>query len=508
MRRSKHTLTATDRRLHPVSMLYFLTHSGKELAGLLPLIPVCIVLANNLFGEEVNRLFLTGVIITNAIILLIVLAWLRWRRFLYRVEQGVLYIEHGLWIRQKLWISKERISSLDTSISIYDRLFGLIRLKVETAGGNDEPEAVLSSITVAEAARIQAMLGLPSDINIPCIDESRHKLAPHSEADVLSHEELRMSLSRTLIMTLARGKLLVIWFVIAGGGLKLWDQWLRDTSAWAFIYDRLMLANMAGMITIYVILTWILAFMTTFFLDYGFRLEVDGDKITIERGFLEKKRKVIKTSRIQAVRVTENVLHQIFGMVSVRIVMSGSSEEDKKTVDLFPLVRVSELPSLLNRVLPDFTLPKAWNLVSKKGYGNYVVFPSLVCLIATAAAIVLLPTDWRWLVLFFPIVVWWRGVLEFKNAAWSQEGGEQLAIRFGSFSRQQVLIPRSRVQWHRSTQTLFQEGKQIATLRVNVASSKSGAVFLLRHAPVTDVHKLFDWLSFTRKRSEQWDVSK
>ncbi|MEI0736790.1 PH domain-containing protein [Paenibacillus sp. JTLBN-2024] len=502
MRRSKHSPIETGRRLHPVSMLYFLAHSGKELAGLLPLIPVCILLTNDLFGKEVNRFFLTAAIVIAAMILLIGLAWLRWRRFLYRVEQGVLYIEHGLWVRRKLWISKERISSLDTSISIYDRIFGLVRLKVETAGGNDEPEAVLSSITAAEAVRIQAMLGLPNDAGIPSVNESRQSLATHSEANALSHGEWRMSLGHTLIMTMVQGKLLVIWLVLAGGGLKLWDQWLRGTSAWAYIYDRLMLASIPGMIAIYVILTWMIALIATFFLEYGFRLKVHGDSITIERGFLEKKRKVIKTNRIQAVRVTENVLHRLFGMASVRIVMSGSSEEDKKTVDLFPLVCGSEIPPLFNRALPGFTLPKTWNRVSKKGYGNYVVFPFLVCLLAAAVAVVSLPTSWRWFVLFIPIIVWWRRRVGIQEGRMVTGGRRPVCHSVRKFHETASAHPRSKVQWHRSTQTLFQEGKQIATLRVHVASSKSGAVFLLRHAPVTDVHKLSDWLSFSRKQSE------
>ncbi|UUZ92007.1 PH domain-containing protein [Paenibacillus sp. P25] len=159
MRRSEHEPMTSGRRLHPVSMIYFILRSGKELSGLLPLIPVCILLGDRLLGQDISRFLLTALIIGAAAILLITFAWLRWRRFMYRVEQGLLYIEHGLWVRKKLWIPRERIQSMNTTLSLYDRIFGLIRLEVETAGGDGKPEAVLSSISAAEAARIQEALG-------------------------------------------------------------------------------------------------------------------------------------------------------------------------------------------------------------------------------------------------------------------------------------------------------------------------------------------------------------
>lgn len=123
-----------NRRLHPVSILYFLIHSGKELAGLLPLIPFCIFLIHRVFGKEIDRIVLTACVIAAAAVMLIVFAWLRWRRFVYRVEDGVLYMEHGLWVRRKLWITKERIQSLNITVSLYDRMFGLVRLEMETSG--------------------------------------------------------------------------------------------------------------------------------------------------------------------------------------------------------------------------------------------------------------------------------------------------------------------------------------------------------------------------------------
>lgn len=204
-----------NRRLHPVSILYFLIHSGKELAGLLPLIPFCIFLIHRVFGKEIDRIVLTACVIAAAAVMLIVFAWLRWRRFVYRVEDGVLYMEHGLWVRRKLWITKERIQSLNITVSLYDRMFGLVRLEMETSGGEDEPEAVLSSISAAEAARIQREIGMANP----------EKAASETSGDSLVHADqpnatplnsMRLSLGQTLILSTTSGKFSILWMVIVG----------------------------------------------------------------------------------------------------------------------------------------------------------------------------------------------------------------------------------------------------------------------------------------------------
>ncbi|MGN7169321.1 PH domain-containing protein [Paenibacillus cellulositrophicus] len=482
-----------NRRLHPVSILYFLIHSGKELAGLLPLIPFCIFLIHRVFGKEIDRIVLTACVIAAAAVMLIVFAWLRWRRFVYRVEDGVLYIEHGLWVRRKLWITKERIQSLNITVSLYDRMFGLVRLEMETSGGEDEPEAVLSSISAAEAARIQREIGM-ADPEKAVSDTSGDSPVHAEQPSVAPLNSMRLSLGQTLFLSTTSGKFSILWMVIVGGGLKLWDEWVRDTPIWDQLSPRLMVFGIPGLVVILAILSWLLAFAGAFLLEYGFQVKAEGRTLTVERGILERKRTVIKPHRIQAIRITQNPLHKLLRRASVRMVIAGSSDEEKKAVDLFPLVRYDELPQRMAAFLPGFRLPQTWNPVSRKSYRSYTVLPVLICIILAAAAWLLAPGVWRWLAWVLPLFAWAASSLEYRRAAWSREEN-QLHIRYGSFSEKTVLIPISKVQWHKTSQTPFQAGKELATLKVAVASGKSGDKVSLRHASASDVDMLTDWLS-------------
>lgn len=491
------------RRLHPISMVYFIARSGKELAGMLTLIPVVILLVNRLFGEDVDRALLTAAVIAAAAVAIVLFAWLRWRHFRYRAEPGVLYIEQGLWVRRKTWIAKDRVQSIHASVSLYDRFFGLVRLEVETAGGDGKPEAALSSITAEEAARVQEALGF---VRGPAASVASAALAAPSghlggadsanagqtETSSPSHNPVfNLSLARSLALSVSTAKFALLWLTIGGTALKAWDEWLRRTALWEAALDGL---GWPGAIVLLLAGSCLLAAAAVFLLDGGFRLEAQDGTLTIERGLLEKKRTVIAARRVQAVRVTENPLHRPFGLASVRIVVAGGSEEDKKTVDLFPLVRAAELPALLAAYLPDYRLPETWNPVGRGARAVYVTVPLLLCLLAAAAAIVWLPSAWSWSALLLPAAAWLNGTMELRQAAWSREE-RQLAIRYGGVSRQRVLIARNRVQWQRITQNPLQEGKALATFKVALASGKSGAIFALRHAPAAEIRSLSDWLA-------------
>src|SRR5690606_18797558 len=70
-------------------------------------------------------------------------------------------IEQGVFLRKKRYIPFERIQSISISQGIVQRIFGLVKLNVETAGGGlGETEAELTAITREEAKRIENIINL------------------------------------------------------------------------------------------------------------------------------------------------------------------------------------------------------------------------------------------------------------------------------------------------------------------------------------------------------------
>src|SRR5690606_28173154 len=78
----------------------------------------------------------------------------------YWFEDDELRIESGLFVKKKRYIPFDRIQSLDYTEGIFHRPFGLVKVKVETAGGSSmkKAEGELTAITKAAADRIKIEL--------------------------------------------------------------------------------------------------------------------------------------------------------------------------------------------------------------------------------------------------------------------------------------------------------------------------------------------------------------
>ncbi|WP_368731600.1 PH domain-containing protein, partial [Pseudomonas sp. 2822-17] len=60
---------------------------------------------------------------------------MRWVTFKYQVVDNELQVRQGLIFRKRRYIRQERIQSIDLNAKLIQRLFNLVEVKVETAGG-------------------------------------------------------------------------------------------------------------------------------------------------------------------------------------------------------------------------------------------------------------------------------------------------------------------------------------------------------------------------------------
>ncbi len=102
-----------------------------------------------------KTLLLLGIWIVVAV-LAVVSGIIRWRTFVYWFEDGELRVKYGLFVKKKRYIPFERIQSLNYNEGIFHRLFGLVKVQIETAGSKDgKPEAELTAIRKAAADAIE-----------------------------------------------------------------------------------------------------------------------------------------------------------------------------------------------------------------------------------------------------------------------------------------------------------------------------------------------------------------
>ena len=497
------------KRLHPLSVIFLIGKTIKDL-----LYPLIAFFATTIFRDNVNLLWLVGGAAVF-LVLLITMSVLGYLRFTYTVEAGGLRVEHGVFVRKKLWIARERVQSVDTSAGVLHRLFGLRKLQIETAGGK-KPEAVLNGISAAEGQRISQGLGMSESGQVsadspeqPAITDNQFGINavadPSTAAEPARTPELaaaparvvasrKLSVGDLVLYSATSGKIGVVLAVAAAAFSQL-REWLEQTfDVWGWISEWYGSRWVVLIVLALLLFAWLLAFIGSFIKEFGFTLQHREDKLIIERGLLERNQITIPLRRIQAVHLIEPLLRRPFGWVTVHIVTAGYAGKEGQSALLFPFIRRGELAQFLEQFAPQFAVPSDWEHVGRRSLRHYVLVPTLLALLPVIPAIIWIPEHFGWLALLLPILVYTGCVMAYRQAGWSLQE-DQISIQYGSFNKHQGLIPKRRVQWHRVSQNVFQRRRSLAHLTMALASGSASASFGIRHAPQDRADTLARWLS-------------
>ena len=124
-------------RLHPAAILVFIGRNLRQMwQVLLPWFAIIVSKWSSFKGWGTFLLALT-------IVIYILYTTLYWMRYHYSIQGQELLLESGLFIRKKISIPLERIHGVQISQGLVQRLFGLVKLEVETAGGGKKAEVSL-----------------------------------------------------------------------------------------------------------------------------------------------------------------------------------------------------------------------------------------------------------------------------------------------------------------------------------------------------------------------------
>ncbi|MDR2381732.1 MAG: PH domain-containing protein, partial [Bifidobacteriaceae bacterium] len=109
-------------------------------------------------------------------------AWAAWRRARFRVTDDSIQLVSGLVFRVRRHVRLDRVRSVDTIHTLVSRLFGLVALKIEAAGGADsalslafftKPDADRwRRVILSRAAQVQPGAGAPARAGAAVAGES------------------------------------------------------------------------------------------------------------------------------------------------------------------------------------------------------------------------------------------------------------------------------------------------------------------------------------------------
>lgn len=470
------------RRLHPIAAVSNVLKQAKEL-----LFPFIIFVVVGSKGTTWDLFYLIAS--TVAVLVVFVTGILSWLRFTYRIEEGELRIEEGIFIRKKRYIPFERIQSLDFSEGILHRPFGLVKVRVETAGSSGEAEGVLTAIKKEEALFIQEFL---QNVKMEDYEIALRDFAQEQNEHIL----YKISSKELLLLASTSGGV----GVVISACIAFFFQF-DDFIPYEKVFQGLETFITSGLLFISIIvfigffIAWAIAVMGTMLKYANFTLKIVNEDFIITRGLLEKRQITIPLNRIQAIRIQENLIRQPLKYASVYIESAGGATDNSEgsRVALFPIIKKNRIRAILEPFIDGYSLVDECISVPRKAFIRYL-FRGWVIVVPLVIVLTLL---WHWWglmsLILLPISALWS-YLMYKDAGWRVQDN-QLTLAYRTTIKHTIYMRKNRIQTLNMRESYLQRKSGLSSIQATAKSGIGGTGGTVRDLKKEDVLAIYRWFS-------------
>lgn len=467
------------KRLHPITIVSSIAKQWKDL--LLPLFMAVVLKA-----RDVSMIWNIAVPAV-ALFYTMLAGFFTWLRFTYQIDDEELRIEHGVFVRQKRSIPFERIQGISLSIGFFQRLAGVVQVRIETAGNElGKAEAVLTAVTKEEAEQI-----------------AQHIRRAKEKGD--SAEALPLAYRSTPPDDIAfslRFRDVFLLSATSGGvfgalaAISAFFSQLDDFISYDVLYR-----DMQGVIrnALDGVLALVVLFLVAYALSVGrhllryafFTVQNQKETIIISRGLLEKQLLTVSKKRVQGIIMKENVIQRLLGYVSVHIIHAGGSLDggESGSIVLCPFVKKKRAVSVILACFPEYCIHQHFQPLPERARVRYMLRPVYVLAIPLGAVAYFF-RPWGIGLLLLLLVASYLGYKSYQMAGWAILG-EQLALRNGLFRIETMYTRKHRIQSMAVSATWFQKRKRLRTLSVAVMPRM---FFKVTDVDENEAEKVYTWM--------------
>jgi putative membrane protein len=327
-------------RLHPLAILVF---ARKRIGqSILPIAVVALTWRGGLAIPVLLFVAIAGLALLVA----------EWRRFTYRIENGRLMVERGVFRHTTRVVPLDRIRGVDLQAPSLHRALGLVQVEVEAAaGGTSAAELTLAAVTAAEGERLRHVL------------LSQRKEAPSAGPDAPPARVLYRATPWLLVAGgLTSGRHILAPLAVLGVIVNFADdlpgalgERVLGSAADRAPTDVL---GIAVLVAALVLLALVLAAAGSLLADWNFELKDEGDRLVAQRGLLTRRAVAIDRGRVRGVDLLDSPLRRPFGLVGVRAIAGGIQGGRSGRAALAPVIAKSDAHVLV-RALDPFVDPEA-----------------------------------------------------------------------------------------------------------------------------------------------------
>lgn len=461
------------KRQHPITILL-----GIRIATLLPFIFLVLFRSDG----EVKPWYFLHLVLLAILFIMAIFSAIKWYFKVYWVENNIVHIKHGVFVKKESYLNKDRVQNISTSSNVIYQMLGLTKLNIEVAGGGSEPEVMLAGIKEDEAKELIALLNKKRSAaseEVPMAEESK--------------TIYQLTMKEILVASITSGR----FGLVFSGLLLIYTEFNQFLPEWlinkveAYVMDN-GVYELIIMAAILMAVSWVVS-TAGYALKYAnFKIERTGNEIRIVQGLFDKKEFVLKLHRIQAITVKEGILRQPFGYCSVEVEVIQSIEAAGNEVMLHPFMKKKDVQQLLAYLQLPYEIEEEIVHLPKAALRRYVVMgwiTSAVLAVPIAGASIYFKQHTALFVLIplfivFTILAYAR----YKSGGYMIRDNQLVMVHRG-LAKYTGIMRRRHVQVVGYNQSHFQKKDELCTAAVAVA----GHGYKVKHMRKEDALRIYNW---------------
>ncbi|MEN8643244.1 PH domain-containing protein [Bacillus cereus group sp. BceL062] len=460
------------KRQHPITILLSI-----RISGLFPFILLVIFRS-----DENEPWYLFYFVLLFLLFVMAIFSAVKWYFKVYWIENNILHIKHGVFVKKESYLNKERVQNVSTSSNIIYQILGLTKLNIEVAGGGSEPEVMLAGIKEDEAKELIALL-----------HKERSVVAEEVPAEEGSKTVYQLKAKEILFASITSGRfglvfsMLVILYTEFNQFLPEWlinkvEAYVMDNG----VYELIVMA------AILMAISWVIS-TAGYALKYAnFKIERNGNEIRIVQGLFDKKEFVLKLHRIQAITVKEGILRQPFGYCSVEVEVIQSIESAGNEVMLHPFMKKKDVQQLLAYLQLPYEMEEEIVHLPKAALRGYIIMGWITTAVL-AVPIVSASIYFKQYIALFTLIPLCIGFTILAYARYTSGGymmrENQLTMVYRGLAKYTGIMRRRHIQAVGYNQSYFQKKDELCTAAVSVAGHR----YKVKHMRKEDTLRIYNW---------------
>ncbi|MEI2665819.1 PH domain-containing protein [Rossellomorea sp. LJF3] len=415
-----------SKRYHPAYILVELVSIVKNQFGFYLLL--FILKANSTAGWVVWGRYALLIVTAGSVVSI----FTKWFSNRYELGTESIIFKEGMVIKKQKTVAWNRIHNHRSHTTFVHRWFGLTSLTMETGTSDEDSTCNFPVITQDEKERILTHLEQKQEFT-----ELEEETIPERRVHFQTTRKDLIKASFTSLSFLAIFPLLsAVYFNLA-------DFFAIEKSAegaWHYLLGHvwvLVILFIAAML-----LSISIGFVKTSIKYGNYVISDDHERIYIEKGIGNEVSFSIPKNKVQAVRVEQSIVKRMIGLVSIKLISAGSSEEEISS--FYPFMPKKEAYEMLHAILPQFPVNEEMERFPLKVLWLKLIQPYYLAIVSIAGFWIF-KMEWMWVAgIIFAVSIFLR-VLDYWFTSYSLHR-QTIQIRKGGWINETFITHRNRIQ--------------------------------------------------------------